>query len=356
MEASPATVSAVRRVVPSATRVGSTQEQREYWSEVLSHWQLPQQMRHFPGPNPVSIERKDIAAIREDDYIVALKTDGVRYLLLLTISKASNEPMAVMIDRALNMYEVEVWANEAYFTKGTLFDGELVWDNGGSLSFIIFDVVAISGQSCVEMPYRDRLQAIHSSVLCVDASYDDERVECMVGEEDKLIARNNDNRLRIYPKVCVPKAQAHTLWEQRLHCSHQNDGLILTRNAAAIGSGTSDSIFKWKPTHSIDLRGIFRAEVWSFFANENRSGNEVDVTEECGGYRMRYCENGLLETLRRRENCVIEFLIHIDGDGVLMTPERERPDKTTANTVRTILATFRNAIENIGDRELLACL
>ena len=38
---------------------------------------------HFPGPQPVTIEKKDLPLLKTDEYMVCEKSDGERAILLL---------------------------------------------------------------------------------------------------------------------------------------------------------------------------------------------------------------------------------------------------------------------------------
>ena len=138
-------VASVLKLQPSQAILEDEDEKKYYWDVVLQYWKLPAIFKHFPGPNPVSLERNDFDRLKNEDFLAALKTDGVRYLLVLTTKPNSTEPISLMIDRALNMYEIEIWANEEYFYNGCLLDGELVWSTSEELQFIIFDVVIFKG-------------------------------------------------------------------------------------------------------------------------------------------------------------------------------------------------------------------
>ena len=115
----------------------------------------------FMGANPVSVERKDLSSIRENDVLISLKSDGVRYMLVLI--NVDGDPFAVMVDRRMRMYEVSVWADMSYF-DGTIIDGELVWEHGFAvplLTFVSFDVMMKESRVCYENLYSDRLSLLH---------------------------------------------------------------------------------------------------------------------------------------------------------------------------------------------------
>ena len=346
-------IAQVRRLVPSSSIILDEYERDYYWANVLRLWRLPPSIRHFPGANPMSIEHSDFARLQTDDFLAALKTDGVRHMLLLTCKPNSSDPIAIMIDRTKKMYEVEIWANEDFFTEGSLYDGELVWEKN-SLVYIVFDVINAKGVQCARLSYRERMQILHNTILCVSSSHADESIEQMIAEESKFLARNNDHDLRVVPKKCVAKANLATLWNERTATVHGNDGIIFTLNNAPVETGTCASILKWKPSHSIDVMVQNQANFLKIFGNMNNSGDLEDITDAVGGLAVTLVHNRLLEAVVARLPCVVECLITIrDDDALVLTPERERTDKTSPNTMNTIEATIRNARENINSNDLI---
>lgn len=339
-------VTQIRRLTPSASEITDDFEKAHYWSVMLQYWRLPGHIQHFPGANPMSLEESDFERLQTDDFLAALKTDGVRHMLMLTCKPNTNDPIAIMVDRARRFFELEVWANEDFFHEGSLYDGELVWE-ADTLVFIVFDVVVAKGVQCSRLSYRERMMIVHNTVLCVSDSHSDESIEQMISEESKFLARNNDHALRIVPKKTVPKASLQTLWDERMTSGHHNDGVIFTLNSAPVETGTSASILKWKPSHSIDVRVDFDGVRWRLAANQNNSGDVVDMTDSVNGCQVTFHESKLLEAVRARIPCIIECLLEVVGDAITLIPERERSDKTSPNTMKTIEATIRNARENI---------
>jgi hypothetical protein len=359
MNSSPATagsaiVMPVRRAVPSRTEICDAAERAHYWNVLLSQWQLSPRVKHFPGANPISIERRDLHLLRDEEYLVALKTDGVRYVLLLTMKLKEDEPIAIMVDRKMRMYEVEVWASEDYFRRGSLFDGELVQLDGvqDALEYVVFDVMRCRGESCTSMPYRDRLQVLHNTILVTGSDVNEDDIDMLIADEDRMYVRSDMCVLRASPKRCVPKRLAHTLWAERHRCSHLNDGLILTHNQSGVETGTSGKTYKWKPHHTVDVLINERGHV---FANDRRSPKLVPV-EAIDGRTVQLECNRLTEVLAARFPCIVECKVCVDGSVVRLVPDRERSDKQSPNTLMVIGATVVNAIENITADELCAVL
>lgn len=346
-------VTHVQRLTPSTSQITDSYEMSHYWEVMLRFWKLPPHINHFPGANPMSIEHKDFARLESDDFLAALKTDGVRHLLLLTTKPNSIDPIAIMIDRAKKMHEIEVWANDTFFYDGSLYDGELVWDND-SLVYVVFDVIAAKGVSCNRLSYRERIQILYNTILCAGDMHSDDSIEQMIHEENKFLARNNQDNLRIIPKKCVSKSTLRSLWDERISCGHRNDGIIFTLNNAPVETGTSSSILKWKPSHSIDLRlQTLDGSTWRLYGNMNNCGELEDITDNIGDLTPVLEHNKLLDAILERQPCIIECLMRIEGTSLILTPERERTDKVSPNTLKTIEATILNTRENISPEELI---
>jgi len=348
----------VQRLRPSSSIITNPSEQSYYWNKMLSMWNLPSHIKHFPGANPTSIERTDLSRLKTDDFIASLKSDGVRYMLLLTIKPNSiDDPIAIMIDRTKTMYEIEVWANEDYFILGSLYDGELVWEQN-SLSFVIFDVVVAKGEGCHNMTYRERLHILQNTILCVSKSHGGDSIEQMIGEESKFLAQNNEYELLIVTKKCVSKENTHELWMKHENNTHRVDGLVFTLNKSPIEIGTSGSILKWKPTHTIDVHVTYTAErdSWKVFANSNVSQDIIEITDAIDEHRVKLVANKLLQTLIGHQPCIVECALALNDGWLTLQPERERADKHAPNSMKTILATIRNVQENISIEDIIRAI
>lgn len=138
--------------------------------EVARFWNLnPHAPPYNPAPNPVSIIRSDLTQLEENDYVVTEKSDGVRYLLILTTVKTDTEAhyYAVMMDRACRMFNVSVSAFPKYFS-GSVFDGELVKNSSGCLVYNIFDVVAACGKCLRQAAYSVRMAMVRGLFSLAD--------------------------------------------------------------------------------------------------------------------------------------------------------------------------------------------
>lgn len=321
----------------------------------------------FPGSNPASIGKADLEALRERPYLVGLKTDGVRYILLLTMDRG--EPRAIMVDRKMSMYEIEVWAPISFFESETVLDGELCWERvrGGGLQmiFLVFDTARIR-ESLLHSPFSHRLEQIHRHMLSdvpAGVTMDSSVLERLVLEEDKLFVASAD--MRIAPKKFVPPPLARQLWEGRGLSLHKNDGLILVDADSEVQkTGTDRRCFKWKPASDISVDVLVDAQrrVYAF------DGGDLVRLEKVRSRPLRIAENDIFVIHEPRKDVVYECSIAIapadgfadgsNGGGVssqeviTLFPIRIRNDKTTPNDIKTISLTVDNVEENIQAEEI----
>ena len=322
-----------------------------------------------PGPNPVSIERRQIERLHAQPYLAALKSDGVRYSLLLTTFEG--EPRAVMINRSLEVYEVELWANETFFVQPTLFDGELVWESGEEglrLLFLVFDIVCLRGKRCEGMRYSDRLSELHRHILSELPAgvreHESDLLEQMIIDEDKIFAMNNAYGMRILPKRFVPVANLSQLWQTRGESRHRNDGLVFVKDTTRIATGTDYDMYKWKPENTIDVKYIHErsGEHHLLFLSRGTevTGDEILFHDEAWAVRLE--ENKMIQCLieaeRKRDGVLCSILeclckIHAEEKRVELFPVKCRVDKATPNDIAVVRATLKNIEEGIVFDDLL---
>lgn len=337
---------------PSESQITITTE-RTHFSDVLRNmWNIPSSVTHFPAPHPVSLERRHFGHLNKDT-VVSLKTDGVRYLLMLCVDR-QNEPVALMIDRAMKMYEIEVWANNEFFEQGTLFDGELVWENEGKtprLTYIVFDAVCISGESCIRNHYSTRLNKINRVIGDLPHDVDESTAETLVNEQNCIFAMRNPYFLRLRPKKCVRLNCLSVLWNNRHECPHRNDGLILTRNDAPLDINTSSCIWKWKSNHTVDVlveEGIPYVQLGAAcepllkLRRGSTRATELDVV---------FVTNEVCDSTAT--GVVVECECSVTTDTLKLFPLKRRFDKTSPNSLTTLERTLTNILENIGIQELI---
>lgn len=313
-------------------------------------------LRSFPGGQPMSIESSDIATLHSSTFMVSLKTDGVRFLLLMMI--LDDEPRAIMINRRMEMHEIEsIWAPLSYFEEngGTLLDGELVWEQkpGNQLSqlFLIFDIVA-ARERLTHLNFSERLTRIHRHVLSelpARMSPHDDNVETLLEDEDKIYL--SAHNMRMAPKRFVPFSAASELWAQRTLCMWKNDGLIFMRNDATLQTGTDRTAYKWKPVNSISV-DILTNTKHDVVVHKKGVPFTLDRIILFGVTRRAVLENnGLLECIGPTDR-VLECTCAVDDDTITFKPIKCRTDKLVSNDHYTVMKTLENVIEAIDTDRL----
>lgn len=336
-------------LVPSHSKIHDEAERDAYWDLILKAWGVRRKKSasYFPGSNPCSIARSDLAKLKRHPYLVAHKSDGIRYLLFLTLRPGSTteDPVALMVDRARNMYEVDVLAHEEHFLNGTLLEGELVWrqPDQHEMIYLVFDALSVAGVSYANRPFSERLEAASRLTRWSEelAQLPPDDLETRVQETDAIALVHFEPRLVMKPKRFVDLKHAPRVWNERGDTTHRIDGLILSRADAPYVCGTAgDAIFKWKDQSSIDLAG--------------------------GSAALHTAEGPLGETLLERrievlpsrieatnDDDILEYHITVTKDIVQLFPMRARPDKTVANGRRVVEATVRDVIEAMQPSELV---
>ena len=78
----------------------------------------------FPGPQPISIERKHFELLKKNTYAVCEKTDGIRHVCMCFMF--GDKKMCVLVNRALDVYLLPLNMPRKSYEYGTTVDGELV--------------------------------------------------------------------------------------------------------------------------------------------------------------------------------------------------------------------------------------
>ena len=337
-------------LIPSHSVVDSAEEREHYWQKMLDAWGIHGPRRRqsfaarFPGANPCSVGRKDLAALHSARHVLALKSDGVRHALFLTL-RPDGTPVALLIDRAHHMFEVEVLAPEPYFRAGTLLEGELVWrmPDERSMLLLIFDAVRIKGESLLGRPFEERLAAAEQCTRWSEelATLSETDIETRVAETDSVALVHFDPPLTMRPKRFVDRKHAARVWAERGDADHRVDGLILHKcNAAYVYGTATGAVLKWKPDSTVDLAGPPAALRCGDGPLGPRIGSRTVVVRDDS------------RVVTETDEDVLEYHVAVAGDVVSLFAMRKRPDKCTANSMRVIAATVQDVVDAVRVEEL----
>ena len=252
----------------------------------------------FPGPQPVSIERRHFPLLKRQPYMVCEKTDGVRHLL------TSTDEGVFLVNRAFACEKVNIRV-----AKDTLLDGELVKTKNGKVLFMVYDAVRVKGEDLTQKPLDARLDAARKVT--------------------KAIIKTANAPLEIRVKVMTDLKDFRS-FPSLDSFEYDTDGLVFTPVNEPIRTGTHETMFKWKPRERITIDFCIK------------NGCELFVQDRGIPYKEA---NLHLHNVRRDlpDGTIVEC-----GYGDLgWFVEKIRTDKTHANNRRTYFRTIVNIREGI---------
>jgi len=217
-------------------------------------WGVNGPLRFNPCANPVSLERCHLRDLEERDYVVAEKSDGVRYALaLLELDAGAGNAVliALMVDRNLDAFEVRVNAPADDFAAGCIFDGELVWDEtntalGRRHAFYVFDVVAHEGACVRDRSFAERYRIVRRKFANVDSL---PHADGLASE--RITTPGSAHRLTFCCKRFYSMHQFDIAANRPVH--HASDGYVFVPLHDAMPLNRADRWYKWKRTHNIDV-------------------------------------------------------------------------------------------------------
>ena len=260
---------------------------------VMESWGSTDQNR-FPGPQPISIERKHFHHLKQKPYVVCEKNDGVRNMLVCF--EYEGKKVCVMVDRAFKFKYTTLAV-----PRGTILDGEMM--DG---EFLVYDAILIRGLNVMKLNLLERLDA--AKKLC------------------STIPKTPGN-----PKVRV-KAMLPMDRIREIQLGIATDGLIFTPVNEPVRMGTHETLFKWKPRQHITIDFLLK-----------KSGS-VDGTP-CYGLFLQTGDEvrPMSSKYSTMEGKIVECSYGKNGWEILKT----REDKDYPNNKRTYERTLVNIREDI---------
>lgn len=224
----------------------------------------------FIGTHPISLDRRNIHNLKENNYVVCEKTDGVRYLLIiLNDGSIYLHGRKMSFDKKTNQKELQFFIPNIkiplnFQIKNSplkirfLFDGELVVDTyqkKKEIKFLIFDTIISESQTVFFDDYIMRLEDSRKFLSLLKFS------KCLINSLDNVTSKyfnyeKNQPRIKMSLKDFFNLEDCQFLLEVYLkHLPHKQDGLIFTRIDCPYKSGLNEGILKWKDStkQSIDF-------------------------------------------------------------------------------------------------------
>lgn len=282
----------------------------------------------FPGPQPISIERRHFSLLEKGEYVVSPKADGQRYLLVV------KDDVSVLINRAFEEEPISFrFKRDA--KSGTILDVERV--NNGKI--LVFDAYQVNGTVVKDLSLTERLSHAENVV--------------------KGILKTSKDKVRIEMKPVFPRKDV----EKAIFgdFDYETDGLIFTPVKEPIRSGTHETMFKWKPKNKNtvdfkfvpsvklhDCKGYFEKGFDQYVQDR---GNLIME----GRLPISLAPKQFLDLMERgdREVVIMECEYIHDKENVsnYWRPIIHRKDKTFPNSRRTFQRTLVNIEEDIQWQE-----
>lgn len=262
---------------------------------------------YFPGPQPVSIERRHFDILRKNWYCVCEKTDGERYIFVANTFNGQRK--SFLVNRSWSVIEVHLNLRPHAY-DGTILDGEL-YEN----ELFVYDALLVNGHCVGHLNFMDRYESIEKFLKTI------------------IYMKKDPYRLRL------KKMHAFTDFDDfaanYLTTVKQNvDGLVFTPVYEPVRLGTHETLFKWKPrdqnTVDFQMKWDECRNCWRLYAQEK--GKLFYETDFLGDTQDWF-----------EEDCIAECACVANS----WVPIKRRYDKNYPNNRRTLFRTIVNIKENI---------
>lgn len=344
----------VRPLMPSLACVDDEVERTFFWNDFLDACHSTRKDR-FPGCNPVSLSRQTLSQLGDRNYGIALKSDGVRFSLFLTMRQGSTpdqpKPVALMINRAGDMFEVEVIAVVDAFDKKTVLEGELVWKQPTEevMLFLVFDCLRNAGEVLIDRPFHERYATAERLTYFSEELSSADDVEQRVDETLSVVLTQYTPKIQMRAKVFVGLEHAVTMWKQRGEIDHRVDGIIVQDydSKYRFGTAVGGAILKWKAHATLDLQGGSEGQGAKPAASDGALPAAVE------GRRLVFRNDSRIRPAAPES--IIEYLVACDDCTVSFFAVRVRDDKSAPNSLAVCLATINDVLDDIQPSDLAAC-
>ena len=283
---------------------------------VYTSWDY--QGQYFPGPQPISIERKHFSILSQGNHLVCEKSDGVRHLFVAMMYQ--DKKVAFFINRSFEIIYIRVvFAKHVY--QGTILDGELMEN-----SYLIYDAIRVSDTDVMKRNFIERLtfaETVTKGIL---------KVANQISFTVKTFFYMNDS----------------TFWDSYLpNLNYKTDGIVCTPIYDTITTGTHENMFKWKPCEKNTIDFMAKKALighgspkWNLYVQEK--GKLIFESE----IPMSLAPEWITE------DCIVECQYMSNEHPRWWKPLQLRVDKTHPNNRRTFYNTLTNIKENIKIGEL----
>lgn len=302
-------------------------EDRTLLTDQLFKLTRPKHHGTFPGSMCVSLEREHIGLIRSKPYWVCEKTDGFRFLMLVTRLRGMKLIVLVGRNMTQDVYCIGMKNVPRKLYDGAVLDGEIVTrKETGQMCFLVFDCFASNGVNVSHKPFSDRITTFAQDWKDYKADSTD----------PVTILDKKFFEVRDFGDFLAHMEAAATQFPL--------DGIIFTPDELPMIQGRHYKLFKWKRPcdHTIDF--LLRVDTGVLFIQDASSPGRALV------------EGGRLVAPPHEpvpEGAICECQCIDPGQG-LWRYVKMRTDKTYPNDAVTLNRTLKNIVENLDLPELVS--
>jgi len=286
---------------------------------------------YFPGPQPVTIMKKDFETLKTKKYVLCEKSDGERYIMILV--NIDNKPMCFLINRNNDLYFITLSFKKEVF-EGSIFDGELIkTKSGGTWHYLIHDTLAYNGRCFTDISHDLRYASI---IDFITKRYVPKETDCF-NVKTKLFYSYGSELEKTWNLI-------------KETTENKIDGLIFTPIEHPITFGRDNLLFKWKEpgSHTIDFLVKKIGKKINLYGNRK---NTNYIFKSLSENEISYKKIIDFEGINFKEGTIVEF--NYDPEKDIVTPYRIRTDKKNPNGEITITNTIKNIEESIQIKDLV---
>ena len=216
----------------------------------------------FVGTMPVNLSRRSLVSVQKNNYYIAEKTDGVRYLLYVIEQPGTGHPMAVLMDRKGALFTLTGSKTlGSALGVNTVLDGELVYNRSlQKMVFLLFDVLLLDGRENVTKPFGARNDIIGTTVMSRYIAYFDDATKKVPGEDKSLatplirkIFYKREQLPALVGKLRTEDGERVFFDSQRRHW--KSDGLVFQPDRPYVMAADQHLLkWKWPELRSVDLQ------------------------------------------------------------------------------------------------------
>ena len=308
----------------SAYKIDSAVLKEKVYAECERLFDVKLKRDHFPGPQPVTIEIKNIPSL-DSNYMVCEKTDGERGILLFI--NIDNKPMCFIINRNNELYFTDLSIKKEIF-EGSIFDGEIIKTKEDTWNFLIFDCMCYNGVSFLNEMHNLRYACSIDFLL---KRYSPKETDCFTLKTKLFYSYGN---------------KLDKTWEHiQKTTENKIDGLIFTPVDHPITFGRDYKVLKWKEIHTIDFLVKKEKAINLYYQKKSELVLYKTLSKENEKLVKKFVD---LDSLKK--GVIVEFQYNMDSDTFI--PYRIRTDKDKPNGEITVKNTMINIEEAITINDL----